>query len=134
MGQHIGRGKADRPASPVSDHYLTPEHVGTSKEASGLGHISTGDQSPYAGGADTALHAPTAYLNADGHSTSFPHEPEEVTEVAGSLVPETKVLTDYDHPGPTLANQHVLYELLWCLPGKGDVEWYHPHIIGPVKE
>ena len=78
--------------------------------------------------------APTAYLNADGRPTRLPHEPAEVTEVAGSPVPETKVLADHDHPGPTLANQHVPYELLRALPGQGDVERYHPHLISPVTE
>src|ERR671912_1643138 len=134
IGQHVGCREADRPAALVSDHYLAPEHVGTTKEAGGLGHFSTGDQSPYAGGADPTRHAPTAYLNADGRSTRLPHEPEEVTEVAGSLMPETKVLAHYDHPGPTLANQHVLYELLWGLPGQVDIERYHPHLISPVTE
>src|SRR5215203_507530 len=134
IGQYVGCREADRPAALVSDHYLAPEHLGTSKEAAGLGHFSTGDQSPYAGGADPTLHAPTAYLNADSRSTSLPHEPEEVTEVALCLVPETKVLAYYDHPGPSLANQHVLYELLRGLPGQGDVERYHPHLISPVPE
>src|SRR4029453_8706309 len=113
---------------------LAPEHVGTSKEAGGLGHFSTGDQSPYAGGADPTLHAPTAYLNADGRSTRLPHEPEEVTEGAGRRMTETKVLAYYDTPGPTLANQHVLYELLRGLPGQVDIERYHPHLISPVTE
>src|SRR5215207_5198531 len=134
IGQHVGCREADRPAALVSDHYLAPEHVGASKEAGGPGYFSTGDQSPYAGGADSTLHAPTAYLNADGSSTHLPHEPEKVTEVAGSLVAKTKVLAYYDHPGPTLANQHVLYELLWSLPGQGDIERYHPHLISPVTE
>jgi hypothetical protein len=121
IGQHVGGGKADRPAALVSDHYLAPEHVGTSKEAGSLGHFSTGDQSPYAGGADPTFHATTAYLNAYGRSTLLPHEPEEGTEVSGSLMPETKVLADYDHPGPTLANQHISYELLGGLLGQGGV-------------
>src|SRR5688572_24606605 len=90
IGQHVGCREADRPAALVSDHYLAPEHVGTSKEAGGLGHFSTGDQSPYAGGADPTLHAPTAYLNADCRSTRLPHEQQSVREVADSRMPETK--------------------------------------------
>jgi hypothetical protein len=64
----------------------------------------------------------------------MPHQPEEVAEVAGGLMPETKVLTDYDHPGPTFANQHISYELLWSLPGQGDIERYHPHLISPIPQ
>src|SRR5215212_2816582 len=134
IGQHVGCREADRPAALVSDHYLAPEHVGTSEEACSLGHFSTGDQSPYTGGADPASHAPAAYLNTYGRSTFLPHEPVEVTEVAEGLVPETKVLADYDHSGPTLANQHFLYELLWSLPGHGDIERYHPYLISPISE
>jgi len=134
IGQHVGCREADRPAALVSDHYLAPEHVGTSEEACSLGHFSTGDQSPYTGGADPASHTPAANLNTYSRSTFLSHEPVEITEVSDSLVPETKVLTDYDHPGPTLANQHVLYELLWSLPGHGDIERYHPYRISPITE
>src|ERR671921_1871650 len=132
IGQHVGCREADRPAALVSDHYLAPEHVGTSKEAGGLGHFSTGDQSPYACGADPTIHA--VYLNAYSRPAHLPHDPQEIPEFSGSLVPETKVLADYDHPGPTLANQHISYELLGGLPGQGGIERYHPHLIGPVSE
>ena len=134
IGQHVGRREAYRAAAPVSYDNFAPEHVGTSKEAGSLGHFSTGDESPYAGGADPTPHAPTPYPDAEGRTTRLPHEPAEVTEVAGGLVPETKVLPDYDHLSPTLADEHVLYELLWTLPGQGDVERYHPYLISPVSE
>jgi hypothetical protein len=74
------------------------------------------------------------YLNAYSRPAHFPHDPQEIPEFSGSLVPETKVLADYDHPGPTLANQHISYELLGGLLGQGSIERYHPHLIGPVSE
>ena len=39
-----------------------------------------------------------------------------------------------DDPGTTLANKHVPYELLGSLLRKGELEWDHPHLIGPVIE
>jgi len=47
-------------------------------------------------------------------------------------VPETKILSDNDHPGITLANEHISYELLRGLPGEVGIERYHPYLVGPV--
>ncbi len=114
---HVCRWKADGPASLVSDHYLSPEHVGASEEAGGLGHFSLGDQSPYAGGADPTLHAGTAYLNCNGRPPCLPHESQEVLKISGSPVPETKVRADYDYLGPYLPHQNVPHKLFGALPG-----------------
>src|SRR5215210_2894333 len=118
---HVCRWKADGPASLVSDHYLSPEHVGASEEADGLGHFSLGDQSPYAGGADPTLNAGTAYPNRNSRPPCLPHEPQEVLKISGSPVPETKVRADYDYLGPYLPHQHVPHELFGALPGLVEV-------------
>src|SRR5829696_1287802 len=132
VGDYVRGRKPYCSPSPVPHHDLSPEHVGTAKEACSLIHPSFGDERPDAGGADPGLLGNPSHLDRDGLPPHLLHESPEVLYVADCPMPEAEVLADHDDRGPQLPDQHVAHELLGTFPGQVPIERYLHNLVGTV--